>query len=96
MKRAEGSSWTRGFVVAISELGEACRMSDRDMVPHVAILEKYGFANVADRDEFDQPLLTLLALGDWPIWEDLIKFSEKTQVPIEKLIVDLDMSALEG
>lgn len=96
VKRANRGSWGSGSEVAISELGEACRMTDRDMVPHVAILEKYGFAHAENRDEYDQALLTLSSLGDWPIWDDLLEFSKKTQVPVERLLVDLNMSALEG
>jgi len=87
---------TIGIIVHIAEIAAVTGRGPEDLSKHFEILEKYGFITGIDRSEYGTPITVLRDLhSGWPVWGDLIQFSQKTGNSLYELIVDLKFTILD-
>lgn len=66
------------------------------MKKHFEMLKKYGFLTDIDEDDYENPICFINTLNSgWDLWEDLKKFTSKTSITLEEIIVDLNFRLLD-
>jgi hypothetical protein len=82
-------------MVLAHEVQHACGLSTRTMEELGTILEKYGFIEIGEPDDYGHGRLFLPEWEGWPVWADFRRISEAGYATLEELIVNLNFSFLD-
>lgn len=85
-----------GVSVHISEIETVTHCGPEYLVGQFEMLESYGFIPGIDKSDYGTHVTVLRDLSSgWPIWEDLIKFSNSTGNSLYEIIVYLNFDILD-
>ena len=82
-------------MVLSHEIQLTCNLDDRTMGALGTILEKYGFIDIGEPDDYDHVRLFLPDWEGWPIWGDFRAFVKAGYATLDELIVNLNFSLLD-
>jgi hypothetical protein len=87
----------RGLAIVATDLESAFQLSSDALERMTGNLENYGLGG-GDAFEFgdqEQWAVYLLDRGEFPFWQDLGEFCERTAIGIDAIVRDLDFSCLD-
>ena len=95
VERGQGAGYIHGRWWALShEIVEATHQEPNEILNHVGILERYDLGYLDDDD--GRSIIVLRPLpSQWPIWADLKKFGDRTEIPLREILVELRFSLLD-
>ena len=83
-------------VMPVHEIEKLVTIPQKLLFEHLQLLDKYNLLGEGGPDEYDQPQVELKELpSGWPIYKDLVSFSQATGITLEELIVQLRFSHLD-
>ena len=87
---------TNGLIIYIAEIETATGCGPEILSGQFEMLENYHFIPGVDTSEYGTPNTVLRDLSSgWPVWEDLIRFSLKTETSLYEIIVNLKFTILD-
>ncbi len=90
------NSFNNSLEFSPNEVMEACNMDIKEMRKHVSILDNYGLIAEGGEDEYGQQNIEFRDLiSGWPIWKDLLSFSDKASIPLSKFTEELVFEELD-
>ncbi len=83
--------------VLLPEVAKACQMGTREVKEQLAILDRHGFISDVYLDERDNGVVDVLDLepSGWSIWSDILKYSQQTKIPLERILVEIRFDLLD-
>ena len=79
--------------VLYSELQGVTGLSSAEVDDHLRILDWHGIATEPDLNGRDQ-VVTYLIQHEWPIWDAIVDYTQRTEVTLEEIVVDLHLHRL--
>ena len=91
-----------GSVVSAGEIEHVTHMSAATLSPLVEMLQRYGFLYIQNifNEDTEELVRTKFILStqsaDWSdSWKDLLRFCEKTTIPLAHFVVELHFDSLD-
>ncbi|MDP9085669.1 MAG: hypothetical protein M3N02_02750 [Pseudomonadota bacterium] len=84
------------LAVSADEVQQAANLSDDEARKYFALLDRHGFTEHSDTDDFGLPIVGVCTLrSGWPLWSDIKKFCERRGLDPAIMLHGLDFGDLD-